>query len=674
MTDREFQLKSVALAAHGHPRSRPRCGGSCRGVWKSFRAGSASPRKFRRMILNRNKQRQSRCCRRLFAATVFLCSCLVGFSQTNSFFQFVQGQSERHYTQVPHEVLAVYYLWYGYGNPPNGWDEVDTNKHVIAKTARYPVKGAYKSDDVAIIDWHIDQAKAHGITGFVVSWFGKADQRIDGTLALLVERAEKKDFKIAVYWENQRDGGALMRQFAVDDLSYIVEHYGKSKAFLKIDGKPVIFVYGRVMYQTPVALWPEIVEEVRARAGDFALIADGYQTSYAYLFDGLHTYDPAGLSPDTWNNLRVKNLGSLRTWAANHYEKGVKMARQHGRIACVMVTPGCDARKAYKIKEQSDRLNGQTYRTLWDEALKAQPDWVLITSWNEWPEGTEIEPSLELGDKYLNITAEYSQRFLGSPAVSAPKPTPLPDFSSGPLAGADKALLGRKVSVLMTDRMNDSEFWAACCGATIQRMGCADLINSKVFNASNFPVLIQIGGEHYNSSVNVTDDVTRALVRYLHEGGFLVCLPTGTWPLLYDDSRKGVPHGITDILDLGIDNGFEQPPAGADLKFYVNKQALFGLPSPVSFPTNGDLRFRPINHSRVSPYDFYQPLVELWDGQKHYVGDAAAYVEHRTPSLLPGKSIYVWMRTAEALGPDEFYPSLYQFISTKLKPLSANNP
>jgi hypothetical protein len=35
-----------------------------------------------------------------------LCPCLTGFSQTtNSLFQFVQNQSQRHYTQVPHEVL-----------------------------------------------------------------------------------------------------------------------------------------------------------------------------------------------------------------------------------------------------------------------------------------------------------------------------------------------------------------------------------------------------------------------------------------------------------------------------------------------------------------------------------------------------------------------------------------
>src|ERR1017187_6128799 len=106
-----------------------------------------------------------------FAAILVVCSCLNGFSQTaNSFFQFVNDQSERHYSEVPHEVLALYYGWYGQPER-NGWGEFDTNKQEIVKTAHYPVKGPYNSHDPAILDWQIDQAKAHGITGFVVSWW-----------------------------------------------------------------------------------------------------------------------------------------------------------------------------------------------------------------------------------------------------------------------------------------------------------------------------------------------------------------------------------------------------------------------------------------------------------------------------------------------------------------------
>ena len=35
-----------------------------------------------------------------------------------------------------------------------------------------------------------------------------------------------------------------------------------------------------------------------------------------------------------------------------------------------------------------------------------QPQWILITSFNEWHEGSEIEPSLEFGSSHLELTAE----------------------------------------------------------------------------------------------------------------------------------------------------------------------------------------------------------------------------------------------------------------------------
>jgi hypothetical protein len=144
----------------------------------------------------------------------------------------------------------------------------------------------------------------------------------------------------------------------------------------------------------------------------------------------------------------------------------------------------------------------------------------------------------------------------------------------------------------------------------------------------------------------------------------------GTWPLLYDDSRKGVPFGITDKLALGIDNGFDKPPGGVALTFYAKTNVLFGLPLTGSFPQDGDLRWRPTSRQRVPVGDIYVPLVQLSDNTGKSYGDAIAYVEHRSIPLVPGKSIYVWMRTVEAFGSEVFYPSLYQFISSRLKPLS----
>lgn len=605
---------------------------------------------------------------------VLIGSCGTVFSQaTNSFFQFIQEQSERRYSNVPHEVLAFYYGWFG--NPRNeAWGKVDLAKHEIDNTARFPVKGAYSSHDPAVIEWQIDQAKASGITGFVVSWWGLGDwdKWHDESLAMLLKCARRKDFKISIYWERAPGDGQGQIDEAINDLSYVLNKYGKSQAFLKVDGKPVIFAYNRVtLFAMPVTSWPAIIRGIRKRAGDFVFIGDvgdDHQSPGAYLFDGNHCYG-VNLPDDLRKHLTVDKLGELHAFLANYDTQSARLARQRDRICCLTVSPGSDARKAYKLDTQTDRLDGRTYRTYWDEAIKADPDWIIITSWNEWAEGTEIEPSLELGDQYLRITAEYAKPFLDSPVVSAPEPAPLPRFIPGTTIDLTGIFLNRKVGVLAPS-LNEAEFWLAYCGATIQPLDWKDLIDPRIFNARDLPVFIHVGDEHYVSSVKTADDVTQSLIRYMHEGGFLASLPhDGPWPLHYDDSRKGAPVCITDNLGLGVDNGFDEAPDGTDLKFYVNKSALRGLPTTAAFPADGDLRFRPANRMRVPSGDYYLPLVQLWGDQTHFDGDAAVYIEHQSVPLWPGKSIYVWMRTAEAIGPDEFYPSLYEFISTKLKPI-----
>ena len=91
-----------------------------------------------------------------------------------------------------------------------------------------------------------------------------------------------------------------------------------------------------------------------------------------------------------------------------------------------------------------------------------------------------------------------------------------------------------------------------------------------------------------------------------------------------------------------------------------------GLQPTSMYPANGDLRFRPAIRSQAASYDYYLPLVQLWDAQMRFQGDAAVYIEHKSAALYPGKTIYISMQTPGALGSDKFYPSLYLFISTKM--------
>jgi hypothetical protein len=62
-----------------------------------------------------------------------------------------------------------------------------------------------------------------------------------------------------------------------------------------------------------------------------------------------------------------------------------------GLLCAPSVGPGYDARLATGHESVLPRSDGQTYDRLWKTAIRARPDLVTITSYNEWQEGTQIE-------------------------------------------------------------------------------------------------------------------------------------------------------------------------------------------------------------------------------------------------------------------------------------------
>jgi hypothetical protein len=97
--------------------------------------------------------------------------------------------------------------------------------------------------------------------------------------------------------------------------------------------------------------------------------------------------------------------------------------------------PGYDDRKARPGSGFAQgRDGGDYYRQSWQAAIASKPQWVIVNSFNEWPEGSYIEPSKAYGNLYLDLTREWAGRFRSAdlalkPAAPAPPPaapTPRP--------------------------------------------------------------------------------------------------------------------------------------------------------------------------------------------------------------------------------------------------------
>ena len=101
-------------------------------------------------------------------------------------------------------------------------------------------------------------------------------------------------------------------------------------------------------------------------------------------FAGIYTYDIATFGPASFGPLCAR-------------------AHKAGLLCAPSVGPGYDALRANGDTRLRGRNNGATYDAMWKAAIQAGADRVTITSYNEWHEGTQIEPAMTPVSRHLTI-------------------------------------------------------------------------------------------------------------------------------------------------------------------------------------------------------------------------------------------------------------------------------
>jgi hypothetical protein len=116
--------------------------------------------------------------------------------------------------------------------------------------------GPYDSLDPELIEAQIRLAQGAGIDGFITSWWGPGE-REDKGFAMLLEEAEELGFRASIYFESVRpsDRPVLTALDVAMELEYVLETYGGSEAFLRLWGKPVVFVYNAEAHGRDPGFW-----------------------------------------------------------------------------------------------------------------------------------------------------------------------------------------------------------------------------------------------------------------------------------------------------------------------------------------------------------------------------------------------------------------------------------
>jgi hypothetical protein len=241
---------------------------------------------------------------------------------------------------------AFYYPWF-----PEAW----TQRHTTPYTNFTPSLGLYSAYDLATIQRHIAAMQYGHIQAGIASWWGQG-KHTDVKFPQLLAAAAGTSFRWAIYYEGESQGNPSPTQIS-EDLTYINDHYGHDPAYLRVDGRPVIFVY--------------------AAPGDACGMAQRWkegntQNNYIMLkvFPG---YERCPDQPDSWHQYApAKAENPLDTYS-------------------YAISPG------FWLKGTGVRLQRDPERWLTNvkSMLASGAEWQLVTTFNEWGEGTSVEPALE---------------------------------------------------------------------------------------------------------------------------------------------------------------------------------------------------------------------------------------------------------------------------------------
>ena len=345
-------------------------------------------------------------------------------------------------------LLANYYIWYRAPEHPKypslGWTYPSAQTNELALKARRtgevppnsvfrPMAGLYDSGNFSVAEWHVQLAKAAGIDAFLVSWWGGNKEHDKAFENGIFAAALKHGFKVAFLDERAQFHGKL--EDYQKSLAATLRKYKDSPAYLRIEGKPVVYLYqvGMKPKLTP-AEFVAVKKYVEAAVGPVYWIMD--KLAHNATAQRMKIEDRIKVIPKDWLSTPGIDAfgfyGTFSNFKAHQYEELAGkyryltgLAHAAGKKMLLPVHPGHDNSHYTPTPYVMPRRDGQTLRDFLRAATDAGADYVMVTSWNEWPESTVVEPSSSWPDPYLylKILAEWKGTNFIVP--------PLPDFHAG---------------------------------------------------------------------------------------------------------------------------------------------------------------------------------------------------------------------------------------------------
>lgn len=330
----------------------------------------------------------------------------------------------------PPVIAAFYYPWYGTPAVDGTWVHWQGQNQFLPPpdiaSDFYPELGAYSSHDPSVIAQHMQWLRQSGIDLIVVSWWGQGSFE-DQAVPELLRQAEENGLQVAFHMEPH--GGRTVDQL-VADVQYLYDRYGDAPAFYRSTigsgynaaGKAsgLFFLWNPNVQHTggppaDAAYWQPALDRIHALADGGLVMVQSTDPAWidAGHFDGAYDYTNLDSDVPLWGSRLPAGA-----WFIPAVIPGFSPQRIH-----------------YPPSVVRGREGGVLYDRQWRGVLESgrTPEVIAVTSFNEWHEGSQIEPAASGADngrgyayldytlgamQYLTATAEWATAARALPNVA----------------------------------------------------------------------------------------------------------------------------------------------------------------------------------------------------------------------------------------------------------------
>ncbi len=246
----------------------------------------------------------------------------------------------------------------------------------------------YRSDDEQQVARQVQDMMSRGIDGAIVDWYGPNSGLINESTLLLMKEAERWKLEFAIsedagaLSECQKQGCDVTGQL-ISDLRFAAEHFEGSHAYIRFDGRPALFFFG--LEKFPID-WRRVRESLPEKPLFFFRNSGAFSNPDS---DGGYSWiAPEAASPDDPMSIKYLDRFYLKAQGSN-------------KIAIGSAYKGFDDAEASWGKGRViEQQCGQTWlATLGDVghfySSKHQLTALIIPTWNDYEEGTEIETGID---------------------------------------------------------------------------------------------------------------------------------------------------------------------------------------------------------------------------------------------------------------------------------------